>query len=743
VATRVVAVNFTANTVPYVAGVGKATAATAGLQKAALGAAAKFLAPAGLVMAFRKSFNAAVEFDTELTKLTTQIGLAAGDVDDLRRAALALGGSTTKGPQELAEAAFFIASAGLRGSAAMDVLRMSARMSAIGLGETKVVADTLTSALNAYGEESLSAAQASDVLVNAVRLGKASAEELAGSLGKVLPIASAMGVTFDEVGGIVAAMTRTGTDAATATTQLRAIMTSLLKPTNDAASAMLEMGLSASGLRQQIQDDGLWAALTAIQEATGGNADEFARLFPNVRALAGVMDLLGPQMESNAEIMALMASESGTAQEAFHAFSTTTRAELDRLGASWERFLIVSGDRTTGFGRNFVTTINAMLSGMGNAMERREDLEGFTNRAAVQMVAALRDIQAQTRGLTDAEREAAISTMEFQDAVERLREGYSMLSHEQAEATFGMWGMMRISQDTDLVLGDVQQRFIELSTALALANDEQRGVNTDAERWNRIAGKYAENTEGAADAQDDFAESLEEANAALAEQLELIDQQLDRVKRTIDPVYNLVRADQDLSEAQAEVNRMMEEGVEEGEDLAEAILDLMLKHAEYDHALSTSGVMMDGFIETLNTFTTDGKLTEAMLDVLIERVSGFGHELDKVDGRVTRSTHIHTIITRPQDEDWSPAVSGGSAQARALGGPISAGRPYLVGERGPELIVPTSAGNVIPAGQLARMMMSDPVAGSGVVIENYTSVRDTDDDALIRKLEFAQMAGRL
>ena len=35
-------------------------------------------------------------------------------------------------------------------------------------------------------------------------------------------------------------------------------------------------------------------------------------------------------------------------------------------------------------------------------------------------------------------------------------------------------------------------------------------------------------------------------------------------------------------------------------------------------------------------------------------------------------------------------------QARAAGGPVAAGLPYLVGERGPELIVPRLAGTVIP-----------------------------------------------
>lgn len=44
-----------------------------------------------------------------------------------------------------------------------------------------------------------------------------------------------------------------------------------------------------------------------------------------------------------------------------------------------------------------------------------------------------------------------------------------------------------------------------------------------------------------------------------------------------------------------------------------------------------------------------------------------------------------------------------SVPGRATGGPISAGRPYLVGERGPELVVPQTSGRVVPNGKLGGM----------------------------------------
>lgn len=42
------------------------------------------------------------------------------------------------------------------------------------------------------------------------------------------------------------------------------------------------------------------------------------------------------------------------------------------------------------------------------------------------------------------------------------------------------------------------------------------------------------------------------------------------------------------------------------------------------------------------------------------------------------------------------------APGRATGGPVSAGRAYRVGERGPELFVPTASGRVEAAGAMVR-----------------------------------------
>jgi hypothetical protein len=41
---------------------------------------------------------------------------------------------------------------------------------------------------------------------------------------------------------------------------------------------------------------------------------------------------------------------------------------------------------------------------------------------------------------------------------------------------------------------------------------------------------------------------------------------------------------------------------------------------------------------------------------------------------------------------------GSGFQARAEGGPVASGQPYLVGEQGPELFVPAAGGTIVPHG---------------------------------------------
>lgn len=290
------------------------------------------------------SVREAAQFETSFAKIQGLVGVTADEIGELEDAAKQLGPSFGVSANEAAEALFFITSAGLRGAGATEVLEASLKGAAIGLGDTKTIADLATSAVNAYGEANLGGAEAVDVLAEAVRLGKLEPAELAQAMGQVLPLASNLEVSFAEVGAAMAGMSKTGTDASTAATQLRQIMATLAKPTAEADRALAEMGLSAEGLREQIKEEGLFATLETLTDAFDGNIEATTEVFGNIRALSGVLDLMGASVDDNRELFKQMTDETGVLDEAFGIVSETAQFKFNEAMETSKGILLEIGE---------------------------------------------------------------------------------------------------------------------------------------------------------------------------------------------------------------------------------------------------------------------------------------------------------------------------------------------------------------------------------------------------------------
>ena len=125
-------------------------------------------------------------------------------------------------------------------------------------------------------------------------------------------------------------MSRTGTDAAMAATQIRGILFALLKPTKQANDTLNEFGLSAAGLRKKIQDDGLLATLKLLTQTFGDNEEAQGKVFANTRALSGVLDLMGKNLGSTEEIFSRMNDTAGITAEAFTDLEKSASFKLNK-----------------------------------------------------------------------------------------------------------------------------------------------------------------------------------------------------------------------------------------------------------------------------------------------------------------------------------------------------------------------------------------------------------------------------
>ena len=341
----------------------------------------KYSVIGGFVNMGKAAMDASRQMETSLSRIKGLVGESAAQVEIYKQSILGLAGQTAKSPQELAEALYFITSAGIKGAKALDVLRESARSATAGLGDTQVVADALTSILNAYGESTYSAADANDILVATVREGKAEADQFAPALGKVLPVAAAFGATFEDVSAGVAALTRGGATAGTSAIYLRQVLSQLLKPSKQAAETMMSVGTSAEDLRQRVQEDGLLTALEYLNTQLGGNQYEIAatgltKVFGNVRALTAVFSLLGPNLEANREIFAELNNATGDAAFAFDAAAETADVRLKSALAEVQVILVKLGDQ--------IMPVIADLAEFGGSILRVvSSITGFSKRFGI------------------------------------------------------------------------------------------------------------------------------------------------------------------------------------------------------------------------------------------------------------------------------------------------------------------------------------------------------------------------
>ena len=302
-----------------------------------------------LTLAGAAAFKMTKDFEYSMQKIVGLVGVSQSQVDTWSKDLLKLGPELGKGPKELADAMYFITSSGFKGANALDILTISAKASASGLGETKAVADLITSAMSAYASSGLTAAHTWDILTAAVREGKGEADDYAKTLGDVIPIASQMGVSFDQVAGAVAMVTLTGQSASKAVTGIRQALFEIEKPSVNAISVLEQMGGSFDGLRKQLQEKGLLATLKSVNDLTKKYGEEsLSRVFPNIRAYNAILSVLGNRYNANILLQKGVTDSLGSGQNAYLAIGQTIEQKYNMALSSAQSSMIQFGSALKG-----------------------------------------------------------------------------------------------------------------------------------------------------------------------------------------------------------------------------------------------------------------------------------------------------------------------------------------------------------------------------------------------------------
>lgn len=247
------------------------------------------------------------DFQNGMAKMSTLFDTSQVSVQKLSKEFLNLSNETGKGATELTEAGYQALSASVPVEKLGSFIRTSANMAKVGFTDTATSVDLLSTAVNAYGLEADQADNIANKLVNTQNLGKTSVNELASSMGKVIPTAAGMNVNLDQLCTMYTLMTKQGIATAESTTY----MNSMLNELGDSGTDVGEILKEKTGKSfQDLMKDGMSVgdALKLIKQSSDETGTAFNELWSSQEAGKAAMALLNDSAGDFNETMGSMAN---------------------------------------------------------------------------------------------------------------------------------------------------------------------------------------------------------------------------------------------------------------------------------------------------------------------------------------------------------------------------------------------------------------------------------------------------
>ena len=256
------------------------------------------------------------DFSRGMGNVATLLPGNAARVDELKQGIMELGPATGKSLEDMSGGLYQTLSAFGDNADTLKILEINAKAATAGVAETTDAINLTSAVTKGYGDTSAKAVQqASDLALLTVRLGQTTFPELAGSIGKVIPVAQNLGVTQEEVFATMATFTGVTGKAADVSTQMRGALQALLAPSAAAAKAIKKAGYESGAAL--IKEKGMAGAINFLSDAAEKSGKPLQEYIGSVEGQTIALGLAGAQAKDYETKLKSMGDASGTTGAAF------------------------------------------------------------------------------------------------------------------------------------------------------------------------------------------------------------------------------------------------------------------------------------------------------------------------------------------------------------------------------------------------------------------------------------------
>lgn len=287
--------------------------------------------------------EAAAQFETSTAMVATIADTSQKSLSSISKEVRSYSNETGEAASDMAEATYQAISASVNTADAAAFAGTATKLAVGGFTSATTAVDVLTTAINAYGLAASDATQLSDYLITTQNLGKTSVDQLAQSVGKVIPLASAYNVQMDNLSSAYAVLTANGIATAESGTYLK----SMLNELGDTGSDVSEVLLNSTGKTfAQLMEQGysLGDVMAMLGDAVDGDSTAFNALWSSTEAGIGALSLFNAGADKYNSVLDSMRTSAGATEKAYSTMADTTDKSKQRMENSFNNLKISVGD---------------------------------------------------------------------------------------------------------------------------------------------------------------------------------------------------------------------------------------------------------------------------------------------------------------------------------------------------------------------------------------------------------------
>ncbi|WP_053093039.1 phage tail tape measure protein [Geobacillus stearothermophilus] len=342
------------------------------LQSSGAQIAASFgVASAAISGALGVSVKKSMDFEAQLSRVGAIAGATPNELEKLKQAALDLGSSTSKSATEVAQGMEIMGAMGYNTNqilAAMPGIIAAAEASG---EDMALVADTVSSALNAFGLEAGEASRVADVLAQAANDSAAGVQDMQYTFKYAAPIAKTLGISLEELAAATEIMANNGIRGEQAGTTLRGALIRLSDPPKEAREALAELGIQVTDSQGRMLPFGDIIGQLSEKTKNMSNAQKLAALSTifGTEAASGMLTVIeaGPQKLDS--LTKSLQNSSGASKEAAEKMKNNLKGALEELGGAIETAQISIGDALAPAIRVVAKAIQGLFNAFNNLPE--------------------------------------------------------------------------------------------------------------------------------------------------------------------------------------------------------------------------------------------------------------------------------------------------------------------------------------------------------------------------------------